>query len=193
MFMKLIIVTEKQLLAGKKILFEISKNANILNDRYGLYISKNRGSFVDFYLFDADIKPIGQMVIDKIKADVYTVRWIWAIEGNGSFMYSIAMEYIYPNYLTADKEIFSNDKVTNIYRKLYNDNNIEKREISDAKFHRKYDDKEKEFLVNLEYRLKSKTNKLQRLLANGEQILKLYDVKEPDKFLWDRYFDVTGY
>jgi capsule polysaccharide modification protein KpsS len=122
-----------------------------------------------------------------------TVRWVWAIGGNGYLMYMLAMGYIRPNYLTADKEMFSNNKVLNMYRKLDSDNTITKRKNSNEKFHRKYNDKEKGHLLNQEYSLKYDFGKLQHLITNGEQILKLNNIESPDKMLWDKYLEVTGY
>jgi hypothetical protein len=64
--MKTILVKESQIQY-------ISENIGTM-DNFGLYVSKNRGSFVDFYLFDVDLKPIGQIVIDQISNDLYSYK-----------------------------------------------------------------------------------------------------------------------
>lgn len=112
----------KKLIESLNNLNEIATTINDLAPTVALFIPKK--DYLILYDYKAD-QVYGMISFDK-ESDMkyYYVGAVAAEKGFGPLMYELAMTYIYPNGLTADRYHSTSDAAIKIHNFMYNRNDV---------------------------------------------------------------------
>lgn len=153
---------------------------NVLDANELGVIGFNKGEIKYLCLFDIHLDVNGICGYTDM-GSFYDMRIIESKSGLGDFMIEVGLNKFYPKWMTFDREVNINDYVLKNISKLYERQDVEKKQISKkSEWYREYGDEHKEFLVNHFFRLKSYTLDVDILREKGNSIIK-YQSKIPER------------